>query len=357
MRPLFLAVLLPLGVAAEAPIKFTAPVANQVIQREGYVPSKAGPHEPGGPELGRADVRIAAEFAATEGETFQARVVALDDSFGAGFDWRDIKGTRTDSKWTGSIRVPAGGWYRLELRATSGGKVYATGSVEPIGVGEVFLIAGQSYAEAANDELLKVEEKRGRIVLFHHPKGTWATAHDTVGGTIWPPTGDFLVPILRVPVGFVNVAVGGTASRQWLPGETLFKNAATVGKAVGRFRAVLWQQGESDVIEKVSTEQYVKNVTAIRNGLVKEWGFAPPWLAAKSTLHPTVYNDPDGEQRIRTAIDQLWKTDGFRPGPDTDVLAGENRGGPKTKRHFTGIGQRRAGLMWFAAIFAELNRE
>jgi hypothetical protein len=119
---------------------------------------------------------------------------------------------------------------------------------------------------------------------------------------------------------------------------------------------VLWQQGESDVIEHRSTEYYVKNMKTIREALAKEWGFDPPWLLAKSTLHPTVYNDAAAEGRIRAAIDQLCTLPGFRPGPDTDILAGDNRGGLGTRRHFSGIGQRRAGLMWFAAIWHELNR-
>lgn len=35
-------------------------------------------------------------------------------------------------------------------------------------------------------------------------------------------------------------------------------------------------------------------------------GVDAPWLLAKSTLHPTVYQDPMGEERIRAAIDELW---------------------------------------------------
>ena len=62
------------------------------------------------------------------------------------------------------------------------------------------------------------------------------------------------------------------------------------------------------------------------------------------------------KERIRLAIDRLCTMSGFRPGPDTDILDGENRGGLGTRRHFSGIGQRRAGLMWFAAIWQELNR-
>jgi hypothetical protein len=250
----------------------------------------------------------------------------------------------------------------LELRAVRGGQAIAQGAVEPFGVGEVFLISGQSYASHCNDELLRVADPTGRVAAFDASKQTWRVAHDFKqgegvhgGGTIWPPMADALLPLVRVPIGLANVAVGGTSSRQWLPGEKLFENQVAVGKQLGRFRAVLWQQGESDVIEKTSTETYVERLTRIRAEMSRQWGFDPPWLLAKSTLHPTVYNDPAGEGRIRSAIDQLWHAPGFRPGPDTDILSGENRGGPNSLRHFSGIGQRRAGLMWFAAIWQEIH--
>ena len=89
----------------------------------------------------------------------------------------------------------------------------------------------------------------------------------------------------------------------------------------------------------------------------EERGFEPPWLLAKSTLHPTVYKEPAQERAIREAIDRLCRQNGFRRGPDTDILGGENRGGMNTLRHFSPIGQRRAAALWFAAIWQELNRE
>jgi hypothetical protein len=121
-----------------------------------------------------------------------------------------------------------------------------------------------------------------------------------------------------------------------------------------RFRAVLWQQGESDVIKRTATEAYVRNLVSIRDSLAAEWGFAPPWLLAKSTLHPTVYKDPEHENWIRAAMEELYKQPGFLRGPDTDILDGENRGGPQSRRHFSAIGQRNAGAMWFAAIWCTL---
>lgn len=356
------------------PIKLvmSSPIANQVIQRTGFDSRQAHEHHPGGPNLGEAEVSIQGdwpqEFENVKAEDIvcEVRVQRLEGAFGRDVDWTMCQMQRAGARWTSSLRVPAGGWYRLDVRLSLGDKardkVVAAGSVQPIGVGEVFVVAGQSYAEGTNDERLRVEDKFGRVVAFDLLKGTWQVAHDPIpnkadGGSIWPPLGDLLVPTARVPIAFVNVAVGGTASRQWMPGEKLYEDLKAAGTKIGRFRAVLWQQGESDVIEDISTEMYVKRLTTIRGELVKSWGVEPAWLPAKSTLHPTVYNYPDREQRIREAIDRLWQTPGFRPGPDTDILAGENRGGPQTRRHFSGIGQRRAALLWFNAIWNEINRQ
>jgi hypothetical protein len=359
---------LQLSVRAEspAPFKLRRPQPYQVVQREGFDPRRAHEHEPGGPVMGQAMVTVEADLrsvkdAIGKDATFEYRVVPLEAAFGAGTDWAKVDSTRAEQAWTAAVRLPAGGWYRLELHARDGERVVATAAVEPVGVGEVFMVAGQSYAVGANDELMKVDDPQGRVVAYDVAKDVWRVANDPQpnsgdGGTIWPTTGSLLLPLARVPIGFVNVAVGGTSTRQWLPGEKLYQQLAATGKTTQRFRAVLWQQGESDVIEHRATDYYVKNMVTIREALAKEWGFQPPWLLAKSTLHPTVYNDAAGEGRIRAAIDQLWTMPGFRPGPDTDILGGESRGGLGTRRHFSGIGQRRAGLMWFAALWQELNR-
>lgn len=343
------------------------PHAYQVVQRQGFEPRRAHEHQPGGPMLGFAEVPIEIDLSefkgvSTEGFAFHWRAVLREGAYGQETSWAAIEGTRTGNLWRAVIRVPAGGWYRLELQVRRGEAVLGAAAVDPVGVGEVFVVAGQSYAVGANDEVLKVADPLGRVSAYDTMTRQWRVADDPQpnagdGGTIWPATGDYLVPLLRVPVGFVNVAVGGTATRQWLPGEKLYEQLAAAGKETGRFRAVLWQQGESDVIEHRTTDYYVKNLVAIRDALNQQWGFAPPWLLAKSTLHPTVYRDPEGEGRIRAAIDQLATLPGFQRGPDTDILGRENRGGLGTRRHFSGIGQRRAGLMWFAGIWQMLNQE
>ncbi len=355
----------PANAAEPVSWKIQRPRPHEVVQREGFDPRRAHEHAPGGAMLGFAQVPVVVDLPAQPPlngqEAFEFRVLPTLNAEDAAIAWSPVSGTRKSDQWHASVRIPAGGWYKLEIRARRGEMVLGTASVEPVGVGEVFVVAGQSYAVGANDELTQVTDPQGRVVAYDVIKQQWRVANDPQpnvgdGGTIWPTTGDHLLPLVRVPIGFVNVAVGGTATRQWLPGEKLYEALAAAGKEIGRFRAVLWQQGESDVIEHRSTDYYVQNMVTIQQSLGKTWGFDPPWLLAKSTLHPTVYNDPEGEARIRSAIDRLWTMPGFRPGPDTDILAGENRGGLGTRRHFSGIGQRRAGLMWFAAIWQELNR-
>jgi hypothetical protein len=345
-----------------AKLVLTSPQAFQVIQREGFEAGASHDHNVTGPALGYADIDVKGTKPEGVEGRWEFRVLLLQQAFGLKSDWQTLTVEEEGLAFKGPAEVVAGGWYRLEVRCVDGDKTLAAGFVEPFGVGEVFVVAGQSYAGGTNDELLKVNEPEGRVAAYDWQTKRWQLANDPQphvgdGGTIWPALGDLLVPMLRVPVGFVNVSVGGTSTRQWSPDADLHKRLVAAGLETGSFRAVLWQQGESDVIEKTTIEVYIKNMTRIREAAAREWRFEPPWLLAKSTLHPTVYNDPLGEERIRSAIHQLWKRPHFAPGPDTDLLGGENRGDVSSRRHFSGIGQRRAALLWFVAIWNEVEKQ
>lgn len=348
-----------LGADAPASLRFDSPRERQVVQRTGDAPG-----------AGYADVVVAGDWPqAPEESVWEARLTPPADAQNSPVEqsgepspakWQPFTPRIAAGHFEGRVRVPAGGWHRLEVRLRHADTVIAHGTIEQLGVGEVFLIAGQSYATNCNDERLRVADAAERVVAFDTIRGEWQVANDpqpvvdgSHDGSIWPPLGDSLVAELRVPVGFVNVAVGATSSTQWQPGGELHRRLVDAGSRLGRFRAVLWQQGESDVIAKTTTEAYVANLDRIRESAVRAWGHEPPWLLAKSTLHPTVYQDPEGESRIRSAIDALVTRPGFHAGPDTDTLAGEHRGGPQSRRHFSAIGQRRAGELWHAAIRQE----
>ena len=96
------------------------------------------------------------------------------------------------------------------------------------------MVAGQSYAAGANDELLRITDPQERVSAYDWNTKTWRVANDPQphvgdGGTIWPALGDLLVPMLRVPVGFVNVAVSATSTRQWMPDGEFAQTVVTAG--------------------------------------------------------------------------------------------------------------------------------
>jgi len=339
------------------PLTLTQPQPHQVLQRIGVAPGK-----------GYADVQISGTLpAGAHQTTWEYRIVVLADlpqqpaKTDSASEWTSMIPTITGDTFQTMARVPAGGWYRLECRCRVDDNVLGTGAVEPIGVGEVFVVAGQSYATNCNDERLTVTDPQQRVVAFDSAKQSWAIANDpqpvfdgSDGGSIWPSLGDALAKEFGVPIGFANVAIGGSSSAQWLPEGNMLPRLINAGKTLESFRAVLWQQGESDVLAKNTSEGYVANINKIRDAAAQDWGDSPPWLLAKSTHHPTVYNDPEGEGLIRAGIDELTKQPAFLPGPDTDTLTGDNRGDINSRRHFTGIGQRRAADMWLTSIRQEL---
>lgn len=292
---------------------------------------------------------------------------------------------RTDAqgRFHVTLALPAGGWYLANLRLED-----ESITVGPFGVGEVYLIAGQSFVGNYHSSRLAVSEPRGRVAAFNLRKRQWRVAHDPQptpdfpdegegrwahvnklqtkmhlqqrfdGGSVWPMVGDMLVGVLGVPVGFANISFGGSPIKRWHPEHgRLFDLMAEAARQLGRFRAVLWAQGESDVESGLAAEDWAKRLKQIQKALAGELDFQPDWLVAKSTRHPSAYDQPEREDALRSAIDRLWRRDStIFPGADTDRLLGEeNRAGIGDSAHFSAEGQRRAAWLWFHAIMAHVE--
>ncbi len=103
------------------------------------------------------------------------------------------------------LPAPAGGWKKLEVRVTDGDNEVARAMIEHVGIGEIFLIAGQSNSANHGEE--KLMPKTDRVVAFDGTK--WQVANDPQpgasgkGGSFIPAFGDALVDKLNVPVGIV----------------------------------------------------------------------------------------------------------------------------------------------------------
>lgn len=314
--------------------------------------------------------------------------LATDVPGGAAVETRLIGG-KTDAAWqrlqadisgravSAQLSAPAGGWWRLEVRVSYAGKVLASGSVEHVGVGEVFVVAGQSNSGNYGEE--KQTPQTGRVAAFD---GTnWQLANDPQpgaggkGGSFMPPLGDELVKRLDVPVGFIACGIGSTSVREWLPKGATFPNPPTLESRVEKladgtwaskgaaydafiarmksagpqgFRAVLWHQGESDANQKDTTRTlpgrlYREYLEKIIRDSQRDIGWAAPWFVAQASYH--VPGD-EGSDDIRAAQSSLWRDGIAFAGPDSDALKGKLRQQDGKGVHFSGPGLRAHASKW-----------
>lgn len=297
--------------------------------------------------------------------------------------WQALPFDARVQDFRGMLPVGAGGWYRLEVRLKQGGKVLAQYRVEHVGVGEVFVVAGQSNSGNHGSE--KQQTKTGMVASFDGSQ--WVLANDPQpgasggGGSFIPAFGDALHEKYHVPIGVAATGVGSTSVRQWLPkGErianlpTITSHIVTVGSnrwecAGGLFdnlltriqqfdshgfRAVLWHQGESDANQTLkdrtlSGANYRRHLEAIIKASQSRAGWKIPWFVAQASYHTP--EDP-GSDEIRAAQKSLWTDQLAFEGPDTDALTGELRAGV----HFNGQGLQAHGKLWAEKVGAHLDK-
>lgn len=250
-------------------------------------------------------------------------------------------------------------------------------AVEHVGIGEIFIVAGQS--NSANHGKEKQTTQTGLVSSFDGQR--WQLANDPQpgasgnGGSFMPPLGDALVKQLNVPVGFIPCGIGATSVREWLPKGATFPNPPTIEsrvqklpsgeweskgqayevlvqrmKSVGPhgFRAVLWHQGESDANQKDPTRTlpgklYREHLEKIIRTTRQEIGWEVPWFVAQVSYHvPGDEASPD----IRAAQASLWQDGVALEGPDSDALKGDLRERKGQGVHFSGQGLREHAAKW-----------
>ena len=293
----------------------------------------------------------------------EARLVALPGYAGTTTGWLPLPLISTNKAFRGSLSG-SGGWYRLEVRAWADGNVSADGSIDRVGVGEVFIVAGQSNASGvydaggASDDRVSVVDFRDNDVneqlmpiRFSHADGG-----GNVGPSnplyIWGQLGDQLVRRLQVPVLFMGAAQPGTTSEQWrktaegdmgsssllMPyrrlGAVLFHYTARTGA-----RAVLWHQGEGDVGR--GQQPYFDNVQYVINKSRQQANFgALAWVVSRAS-----YTLGQSDGNVINAQNQLISTvPNVFPGPSTDGLIGSDNRADNV--HFSGTGLSRATDLW-----------
>ena len=371
MTHFLIAVLLlaPLALVQAATLTLSSPLDYQVIQRSSKYNGAitiSGEVTDAGADTAAIDVRIGTKGHAGE--------------------WQRVGAQWDQAQFRATFDAPAGGWYRLEVRAVARAKVLAESAVDPIGIGEVFVIAGQS--NSANYGSEKQSTKTGRVSAFDGKK--WQIANDPQpgadgnGGSFMAPFGDAMVDRLGVPVGIIACGAGGTSVRHWLPKGTrspilptgstshlpsgewesdggLFNNLIARMKAPGPrgFRAVLWHQGESDANQADPARtlpgklyrEYLESIIRLSRS---EVGWDAPWFVAQVSYHvPGDEASPD----IRAAQASLWKDSIALEGPDTDALKGDLRENGGKGVHFSGPGLRAHAALWVEKVAPWLEQQ
>lgn len=150
-------------------------------------------------------------------------------------------------------------------------------TVPNVGIGDVYIVAGQSNAVGYGRHLQMYISTLGFRAAMFRTDG-WQeladpTHNDTApkaGGSIWPVLATYILEY-GVPVAFVPVAVGSTYINQWQPRKLHFNNMTTlIDKLPAPYaRAILWQQGEADV--KTPARTYADGLLVMATALYKRY--------------------------------------------------------------------------------------
>ena len=369
---------------ASAALIIERPRPYEVVQRQ-PVPApahSAALFQP--PYSGGAEIAIAGHFGSYDSATLDVEVQRVGRRAGPVLEQRGIALTLRDGAFRTAIALPAGGWYVLALSLVGADGTRADARIGPVGVGELYLVAGQSFAASSSDALLTVEDEEGRVVAFHPAARYWRVAHDPQpvadrgiedeagfwkdraisatqygitgsGGSPWPAAMNLLLAAIDMPIGMVNIAESGSPLAAWLPGQPFYDRLLAAAREAGRARAVLWAQGESDVMNGNSPDSYAMQFRSLRETLAADLGWRPDWLVAKSTHYPLLYDKPEEERALRAAFAAIWRERDIFPGPDTDLLRGANRSSWQLSAHLSRSGQTAAGALWFNALLAHLQ--
>ena len=358
--------------AALAALRIESPVAWQVVQRR---TAASGSVVVCGTTTAGQGGDVAVRFLKSEAEVVEEVV-----------GWRAVP-VQADGSFRIAVDVPAGGWYRCEARATRGAPVLAETAVEHVGVGEVFVVAGQSNSANFGEERLR--PATGLVSTFDSDR--WRPADDPQpgaeggGGSFLPPLGDALAERFGVPVGFVACGIGGTSVREWLPAGVAFPAPPTVENRIRQrpdgwwecdgaayamlvrrmkttgpegFRAVLWHQGESDANQgptrTLPGNLYREHLATVIRSTRRDIERDVPWFVAQTSYHvPGDESSPD----IRAAQAAIAADGLALAGPDTDTLTGSLREAGGQGVHFSGAGLRAHAALWLEKIAPWLEEQ
>ena len=289
---------------------------------------------------------------------------------GTATGWQTVQSNPTNNLFLGFI-TGTGGWYVLTVRTIVNNAETARTTVQPVGIGEVFITAGQSNSRGlgfGDNDLGTATDRVNAIDSINHfyPQGAKALVSSgdpspvpvykalTAGRRIfpmaesswgWGELGDYVVNRFNVPVAFYVVGWDGSTVENWINSAngiptcnryyceenwpnlqpyTNFKNVLTYYASMAGVRAVLWHQGEAEYGDagSGSIPDYRNRLTALIQKSRQDFGGRNlPWMVARASFDGNMTRS-----EIITIQQQVIDTPGLNvfQGPYNDTIIYRN---------------------------------
>lgn len=244
------------------------------------------------------------------------RVVREDDNFMV-IPWHEARTVHRISDYEGTfeteLTLPEGGLYRidtsLETKSTLPNVtwLYRGDSVLHLGVGDLFIIAGQSNSSGYSRDFcpdaphlcVHLFRNRSKWDLATHPMNE-STDAEGLANEEWgiPGTSPYLsfgkeyYRETGRPVGLVQTSLGGSPMKRWNPtdGDLYANMIDKIRLTGGKYAGVLWYQGCSDT-EGEAAVNYYDHFKQMVESLRKELGYDIPFFTMQLNRQINGIND------------------------------------------------------------------
>lgn len=305
----------------------------------------------------------------------EAQLTPVSPGQGTATGWQTVQTNPTNFLFLGYV-TGAGGWYVLTVRTIVNNAEIARMTVQPVGIGEVFITAGQSNSRglgSGDNDLGTATDRVNTIDSINHfypqnspgPKALVSSGDPspvpvyvplTAGRRVfpmaesswgWGELGDYVVNRYNVPVAFYVAGWDGSTVENWINSAngiptcnryycvenwpngqpyTNLKSILTYYASMAGVRAVLWHQGEAEYgdASSGSIPDYRNRLTALIQKSRQDFGGRNlPWVVARASFDGSTTR-PD----IINIQQQVIDTPGLNvfQGPYNDTIVNRNAG-------------------------------
>ena len=320
---------------------------------------------------GNGQLYLAGRFTGTV-DRVEAQLTPVVAGQGVATGWQTVQSNPTNNLFLGYV-TGAGGWYVLTVRTLVGSTVLEQVSVQPVGIGEVFITAGQSNSRGlgiGDNDLGTNTDRVNAIDSINHyyPSSTPALYSSgdpspvprfkalTAGHRIfpmaesswgWGELGDYIVNRYNVPVAFYVTGWDGSTINNWyktangmptcnayycvadwpnLQPYTNLKNVLQYYGSMAGVRAILWHQGEAEGdVASSDIPQYADRLKAVITKSRQDFaGRNIPWMVARVS-----FNGQITTPAVVTQQENVIATPNFNvfQGPFNDTIQNRHSGG------------------------------